>query len=416
MTVRRRTHDLKENKMSAATRAELKALAEQGFDPAVTSERGFTRALRALRKANRLANEEKKLLDAEPDLALPSADSRYRAAADRVEENPDLELPSDDPRYRKAKAAYDALRSYQHARQVAIYKARDASAFKRYTGPDVGYNDWYDPDEITIPPDRLRQLDEANVLVLMESIKAVGLHTPITIRTQHDPNDYDADPVNVLVSGRHRLEACRRLGWDTVPTVPFDPAGELIDQADSLRLWEIAENLHRAELTVDERAAHFAEWKRLTGTDDPATQSSQTETIESKRADGRGHRKRSGTNEAARKLGIDRNEAHRLDKIASIAPEAARAAGINDHQGALLAVAKEPTPEAQLAAVQVQAERVNPASVNPLTFAKEVMNAVKAEGHGDILKACLAAARAGYTTARFFDAAGNEWHPDADAA
>lgn len=31
------------------------------------------------------------------------------------------------------------------------------------------------------------------------------------------------------------------------------------------RLWEIAENLHRAELTVQERAEHIAEWVRLTG-------------------------------------------------------------------------------------------------------------------------------------------------------
>ena len=30
------------------------------------------------------------------------------------------------------------------------------------------------------------------------------------------------------------------------------------------RLWEIAENLHRHELTVQERADHIAEWVRLT--------------------------------------------------------------------------------------------------------------------------------------------------------
>src|SRR3954471_13123367 len=30
------------------------------------------------------------------------------------------------------------------------------------------------------------------------------------------------------------------------------------------RLWEIAENLHRADLTVQERSEHVAEWIRLT--------------------------------------------------------------------------------------------------------------------------------------------------------
>jgi hypothetical protein len=34
--------------------------------------------------------------------------------------------------------------------------------------------------------------------------------------------------------------------------------------ADQVRLWEIAENLHRAELSVLERSEHIAEWVRIT--------------------------------------------------------------------------------------------------------------------------------------------------------
>ena len=37
----------------------------------------------------------------------------------------------------------------------------------------------------------------------------------------------------------------------------------LSDGYSDARLWEIAENLHRSELTVTERAEHIAEWVRL---------------------------------------------------------------------------------------------------------------------------------------------------------
>ena len=55
------------------------------------------------------------------------------------------------------------------------------------------------------------------------------------------------------------LEACRRLGMELVAVAIHEG-----DETDA-RLWEIAENLHRAELTVQERADHIAEWVRLTG-------------------------------------------------------------------------------------------------------------------------------------------------------
>ncbi len=66
------------------------------------------------------------------------------------------------------------------------------------------------------------------------------------------------------------------------------------------------ENLHRAELTALERAEHVAEWVGLTD-----VQSAQVAPIESKRADGRGHRQEGGINAAVRELGIDRTEAQR---------------------------------------------------------------------------------------------------------
>jgi len=87
-----------------------------------------------------------------------------------------------------------------------------------------------------------------------------------------------------LVAGAHRLEAVRKLGWEQLPAVFIEA------DAVDVRRWEIAENLHRAELTVLERAEHVREWVRLTE-EKQAGQSAQVGPIEekvSKRCDGRG--------------------------------------------------------------------------------------------------------------------------------
>ena len=70
----------------------------------------------------------------------------------------------------------------------------------------------------------------------------------------------------------------------------------------------------------------MAEWVELTG-----DQSAQLALIESKRADGRGHRHQSGVNDASRQLGIERTDVQRALKVASLSPEAqdvARSAGL----------------------------------------------------------------------------------------
>ncbi len=71
------------------------------------------------------------------------------------------------------------------------------------------------------------------------------------------------------------------------------------------RLWEIAENLHRAELTALERAEHIAEWVRLT-----EQKLAQVAPVSERgRVEGRGNK--GGINAATRELGIDRSEAQR---------------------------------------------------------------------------------------------------------
>src|ERR1700729_4150442 len=94
---------------------------------------------------------------------------------------------------------------------------------------------------------RFRQTDQEWVNALAQSISTVGLRTPITVRIM--PEILGADgvalqDVPVLVAGLHRLEAVKLLGWEDIDA--FVVAG---DDKDA-RLWEIAENLHRKDLTA----------------------------------------------------------------------------------------------------------------------------------------------------------------------
>jgi ParB-like chromosome segregation protein Spo0J len=63
-----------------------------------------------------------------------------------------------------------------------------------------------------------------------------------------------------LVAGAHRLAAAKQLGWDNIEC--FILRDELDDQS---RLWEIAENLHRAELTALEKSELTDEWVKSCG-------------------------------------------------------------------------------------------------------------------------------------------------------
>jgi ParB family transcriptional regulator, chromosome partitioning protein len=156
--------------------------------------------------------------------------------------------------------------------------------------------------------ERSRALCEDAMVSLVESIKTIGLQAPISV--QIDPSSREER--YVLVAGLHRLEACRRLGMAHIDARIVD-----LDKTEQ-RLWEISENLHRAELSVLERSSHIAEWIRLTD-----FQSAQVAPLEKSI----GYRspppqKAGGINAAARELNIERTDAQRAVKIDSLAPEA----------------------------------------------------------------------------------------------
>jgi len=77
----------------------------------------------------------------------------------------------------------------------------------------------------------LRDLDEAVVEDLAKSIGEVGLLQPVVVRSLGDGYE--------LVFGLHRLEACKRLGWKTIPTLV-----KQVSEEEALLL-NIVENLQR---------------------------------------------------------------------------------------------------------------------------------------------------------------------------
>jgi ParB-like nuclease domain len=192
--------------------------------------------------------------------------------------------------------------------------------------------------------DRLRHLDDAKVGEIADSMKALGQINPIIVR------DLNCDGAQmILVAGHHRLAAARLIGMKEVDVVIVE--GEDVE----CRLWEIAENLHRAELADGERREHIAEWIKLT---EAKGVSSQVGTKPN------GGRPESGINAAAREIGVKKSEAHRavkiMEKVTAVAVEAAKAAGIWDNTSAMEKVASYADDDQVEAVEAIVAEKAAP--------------------------------------------------------
>jgi hypothetical protein len=101
--------------------------------------------------------------------------------------------------------------------------------------------------------ERHRALSDDAVTRLASSMKDLGLLQPISVRIVEEM-EVDGDltaGVPVLVAGRHRLAAARSLGWSHIDCV------EVGDDAITAELCEIAENLHRLDLTREQRDEHI---------------------------------------------------------------------------------------------------------------------------------------------------------------
>jgi N6-adenosine-specific RNA methylase IME4/ParB-like chromosome segregation protein Spo0J len=100
--------------------------------------------------------------------------------------------------------------------------------------------------------ERLRPLRDAVVSELAGSMSQIGLINPIAITY---PNGR-ASPL--LVAGANRLEAARRLKWESIDCTIIEAS-----DVNTTKLAEIDENLIRADLTPAERVIHIAERKRI---------------------------------------------------------------------------------------------------------------------------------------------------------
>lgn len=177
-------------------------------------------------------------------------------------------------------------------------------------------------DDIVVADGR-REVDSAVVKRLADSIENVGLRHPITVRRKGEQY--------ILVAGRHRMEACRKLGREHV-------LATIVSMTNAeARMWEIAENLHRSELRKLERDENMAEWVRL------------CEVSRQNVAKPQGGRPESGAAAAAREFGESERDVQRAVRVAErLTPEAKDAAveaGIDDNQAKLLEVARQPADQ-----------------------------------------------------------------------
>lgn len=193
---------------------------------------------------------------------------------------------------------------------------------------------------------RLRDIDADAVGAIASSMEKIGLRTPISVRYFPErPEQFPGttDDALVLMTGAHRLEAAKKLGWEKIECFVYYEGDEIDAQ-----LWEIAENLHRAELTALERDEQVALWVKLN-----ADKLAQIAPV----SGGRGNE--GGVRAAARELGIERTDASRAVKVASLtdeAKEAAREVGLDDNRTALLQAAKA-APEQQAKVIRDYAEQ-----------------------------------------------------------
>lgn len=108
--------------------------------------------------------------------------------------------------------------------------------------------------------ERHRALSDDAVKRLAASMSDMGLRSPITIRVVDDyvlDDGEICDGVPVLVAGAHRLAAAKLLGWTHIDCIDAD------DDAITAELWELAENLHRLDLTKEQRDNHLRRYVEL---------------------------------------------------------------------------------------------------------------------------------------------------------
>ncbi len=198
--------------------------------------------------------------------------------------------------------------------------------------------------------------------MLCQSISEIGLLNPVTITDE-----------NILIAGRNRVEACRKLGWIEIPVGVVS-----LDVVDC-QIAEIDENLIRDELTVLDRSEQLARRKQLYEAKHPETKSGRAQ------ADGMnrklGHNvaeliSATFTSDTAAKTSVTprtiRQEVQIAEAIQEDVKEQIRQTPIADSKTELLKLAR--MPEQQQRAV---AEKISSGAAKSV---KEAERAIRKEG------------------------------------
>jgi ParB-like nuclease domain len=273
-----------------------------------------------------------------------------------MKKKPKANSASDKKQEHKKKKARDDTQGHGAKKHKAKKPSKRKSAPK---DPSPSYEVYFIPvDEIKVAGKR-RQVNPEKVNDLKESVAKLGLRTPLTIRNVRGKR--------YLITGLHRWEAVKALGWEKVPCVYIRGGKKLA------RLWEISENLHRAELTRLEEYELINEWLQLTG----AAKSVSAQNGEKPK----GGRPKSGMSEAARNLpgkGTESAKRHKIERAAKIAKmdpvvrQEIAEAGLADSPTKIDAIASEPGKEAQLKKLHhLKAGRRKPHEDAPLDSASD---------------------------------------------
>lgn len=202
-------------------------------------------------------------------------------------------------------------------------------------------------DAVQVPAGRRKPV-QTKVKALADSIALLGLRTPITVLPA------DAEGRHGLVAGRNRLEACRLLGHTEI-AVEVE-ADELVGQ-----LWEIAENVHRTDLTAIQRAHLIARWVKLNDKKIKRDQSDKAAQLAHPLGGSQPHDR--GISATARSLRMPRRTAQRAVNIANHLSKAAlreaERLGLLNNQRALSAAANlRDNTDAQISELQRTAQRI----------------------------------------------------------
>jgi ParB family chromosome partitioning protein len=164
-----------------------------------------------------------------------------------------------------------------------------------------------------------------------DSIQAIGLQHPITVRRADDGEC-------VLIAGQHRLEAYKRLGLPKI-------AARIMEER-SARLWSISENLHRVDQSQLDRADAIASYAKERGLLEAGPRAQPG----GKQPNDRGNSR------TARALRINRKQERQARKHAGICKEAKtllRLNGLDNSVKALNFVAGSELPAEQVAQVKI---------------------------------------------------------------